>query len=80
VERLQVVAKNGDNVIKFDLVPQNQSLLVSAFAVGFGQGKELLACIQVFLCLCFLSMFSPCPACSSVPWSFLAHVHSLWPC
>ena len=47
VERLQVVAKNGDNVIKFDLVPQNQSLLVSAFAAGFGQGKELLACVQV---------------------------------
>jgi len=47
VERLQVVAKHGDNVIKFDLVPKNQSLLVSAFAVGFGQGKELLACLQV---------------------------------
>jgi hypothetical protein len=49
VERLQVVAKHGDNVIKFDLVPKNQSLLVSAFAVGFGQGKELLACLQVLL-------------------------------
>lgn len=46
VERLQVVAKNGDNVIKFDLDAQKQSLLVSAFAVGFGQGKELLACVQ----------------------------------
>ena len=46
IERLQVVAKNGDNVIKFDLVPRNESLLVSAFAVGFGQGKELLACVQ----------------------------------
>jgi hypothetical protein len=44
---LQVVAKNGDNVIKFDLAPKNQSLLVSAFAAGFGQGKELLACLQV---------------------------------
>jgi DNA polymerase III sliding clamp (beta) subunit (PCNA family) len=47
IERLQVVAKNGDNVIKFDLVPLNNSLLVSAFADGFGQGKELLACVQV---------------------------------
>ena len=47
VARLQVVAKNGDNVIKFDLAPKNQSLLVSAFSTGFGQGKELLACLQV---------------------------------
>ena len=42
-----MVAKNGDHVIKFDLAPLNQSLLVSAFAAGFGQGKELLACLQV---------------------------------
>jgi len=43
VERLQVVAKSGDNVIKFDLDPKNKALLVSAFAVGFGQVCSLLA-------------------------------------
>ena len=42
-----MVAKHGDNVIKFDLAPKNKSLLVSASASGFGQGKELLACLQV---------------------------------
>ena len=43
VERLQVVAKSGDNVIKFDLDARNKALLVSAFAVGFGQVFSLLA-------------------------------------